>query len=773
MELFKLRPLCACCGLFLLFSYISAKLMPADKIFLLIGVLAIFILLAIVGRIFRLEKYGFFSLLMCLLFIIGALVNNLLRVELPKTQAEKYLGERSAVMNVIEREHYSSYSSSYVVDVTEIDGEKTSVRALVVLGFGAEELSVGDALRADVEFYRPDASVMGQTGYQRTDREDVTLVAAVYESDSVAVRKFDRDMSFFGKLFSQKGVSVLIYELRSSVAARIDKCLGESIGALANAYLTGDKSDVEVSTVRDYRRSGISHLFAVSGMHVSILLGAIELLLKKLYCRKSLRCVILSVCALGLLCLTGFSMSAMRSVFMLFAVYIIFLLSEENDSPTSLFVAVSVIILITPYAIYELGMWMSFLATLAVITFYPLIERAIPRLSKKKAGRALRALYAIPRACLLTAGGTVAATMFLLPVSWAIFGEISLVAIPANIVMSPLATLFLILSALAALCCNIPLISYAIRYLAVGVSSLMTLLVENFSGLDIATVSLGYPFAKWLVIVFTAIVAVMMLIRISRKILFVLPPIAFAVSFLVCVICFGAVNPSAMSYHGQGTNELISVSNDESFAVIDMSDGRYSRFGDALDSASAYGTTEIESIVLTSVSSSHVSGLDYFLRSNTVRTLYLPEPYSDKSRELSAELITIAENCGTRVSIYNGDSAFEICDGIFVRAMCSQIGDKRSVAAFVSDGESVYGYVDAFFASTPSASEAAELISRCDTLIIGNNGVPDHQYSYDVSEGAKIVYAGTELKQKSNIHTNENNTYFNTKKVFDFRIVFD
>jgi hypothetical protein len=151
----------------------------------------------------------------------------------------------------------------------------------------------------------------------------------------------------------------------------------------------------------------------------------------------------------------------------------------------------------------------------------------------------------------------------------------------------------------------------------------------------------------------------------------------------------------------------------------------------------------------------------------------LPEPYSDKSRELSAELITIAENCGTRVSIYNGDSAFELCDGIFVRAMCSQIGDKRSVAAFVSDGESVYGYVDAFFASTPSASDAAELISRCDTLIIGNNGVPDHQYSYDVSEGAKIIYAGTELKQKSNIRTNENNTYFNTKKVFDFRIVFD
>ena len=773
MELFKRRPFCVCCGLFLLFSYLCTHLVLADKIFLALVALVIAVLLVLAGVIFKIGKFGFYTLIMCFLFISGALVNNFMRTDLTQSSANKYIGEHIALMNIIDCEHYSDYSASYAVEVTEIDGEEASFKAVAVLAFGAERLTVGDVLRADVEFYSLDSSVMGRTGYQHTDRKDAALIAAVYEPDGVAVKRFDRSMGFFGKLFSQNGVSVLLDELRSSVAARIDKCLGEEVGGIANAYLTGDKSGVDASTVRDYRRSGISHLFAVSGMHVSILLGAIELLLKKLYCPKGVRCAVLSVCAFGLLCLTGFSMSAMRSVFMLFAVYIAFLTSEENDSPTSLFVAVSLIILITPYAIYELGMWMSFLATLAVITFYPLIKSVIATPSKKKTNKKLRVILIVLRACVLTAGGTVAVSMFLLPISWAVFGEVSLMAVPANIVMSPLATIFLILSALSVLFCNIPVISVAIRYLALGISTVMSYLVENFSDLDIAAVSLRYPFAKYLVIAFSLIIAVMMLIKISKKILFALPPVAFVLSFLVCVLCFNATNPSALSYRGQGQSEVISVSNDESLAIIDMSDGSYSRFSKALKDASSTGVTELECIVLTSVSHSHVWGLDYFLRSNIVRTLYLPEPYSEQSRELLLQLSEIALSSGTQVKIYDGKQAFEICDGIFARVMCANSGDKRSVAAFVTNGESVCGYVDAFFAESDRAGEASALIGRCDTLIIGNNGVPDEEFYFDVSDGTKLVYSSEELMKKSKISSNGDNTYFNTKKVFDFRIVLD
>lgn len=771
MELFRRRPLCVCCGLFLLSSYLCARLVLAEKVILALICLGIAALLAAVCLIFKIRKYGFISLIMCFLFVFGALLNNSLRIDLPHQRSREYVGERVAEMDIVSAQYYSDHSSSYVVDVTEVDGEGASFKAILVFGFGAEKLLVGDTLLARVEFYEMDASIMGQTGYERTDREDVALTAALYEPEGVMVRRFDRSAGFFQKLFSKNGVSVILDEMRTAIRARLVGCLGEEAGGMANAYLTGDTSGLSVSTVRDYRRSGISHLFAVSGLHVSILLGAVEALLKRLRCRKTVRCAILSVCAFGLLCLTGFSMSAMRSVFMLIMVYVAFLTSEENDSVTSLFASVAIIILLTPYAIYELGMWMSFFATLGVITVYPLAQKAI--LPRKRKNRFARAAVAFLRACALTAIGTVAATMFLLPISWAIFGEISVVAILANIVMSPLSTVFLILSALAAILGGVPVISILIRYASVGVSSAMTSLAGSFSGLDVAAVSLRYPFAKWLVIIFSVAVVIMLVIKVPRKILFAIPPVALAASFCVCLICFNAINPSAVSYKGQGHREVISVTNDESLAIIDMSDGYYSRFYDAYVEASVYGATQVDSIVLTSVSSKHVSSLDYFLRSNVVKAIYIPEPYSDSSRELSMELALIAMECGVEVRVYDGSAVIDICDGIGAKVICSQNGDKRSVAVFVASEDEVCGYVDAFAFGSERGSEVAELVKRCDTLIIGNNGVPKTEYSFDVSDNTKIIYSSEELMKKSGIVTSAENIYFNTRKVFDFRIVID
>lgn len=771
MELFKRRPLCVCCGLFLLFSYLCVHLGFSEKLLLTFISIAIVLLLIVAVLIFKIKKYSFISLIMCFVFIAVAFINNFLRIDMQHKSAQEYIGDRSAVMDIVQNEHYSEYSASYIVDIKNIDGEKTSIRAILVFGFGAERLLVGDTLYADVELCEMDARILGQTGYQRTDREDVSLIAALYESNGVMVKRFDRSAGFFDKLFAQNGISVLLDDLRINVSERLDKCLGEDVGAMANAYLTGDRSELSISTARDYRRAGISHLFAVSGMHVTILLGAIELLLKKFYCRKTVRCAVLTVCALGLLCLTGFSMSAMRSVFMLFMVYVAFLISEENDSPTSLFLSVAIIILITPYAIYELGMWMSFFATLGVITVYPIVHNAMP--NNKKKSRFSRVLFALSRSCVLSIIGTVSATMFLLPISWAIFGEMSVVSVPANIVMSPLSTVFLIMSALATLFCNVPILNFVIRYASLGLSALMNFFVGDFSGLDIATVSLRYPFAKWIVIIFSVILVVMLVIRVSRKILFVIPPITFAVSFFIGVLCFNAINPTALSYNGNGHREIISITNDQSLAIVDMSDGRYARFYEAYQDASAYGATQVDSIVLTSISSAHVSSLDYFLRNNVVHTLYIPEPYSEDSRELLIELTVIAESCGVKVNVYDGQSAIEICDDTYAKVICSSNGEKRSVAAFFAKGDKLCAYVDAFVYRSERETECTELLKRCDTVIIGNNGVPDEKYWYDIPDNAKILYCSESLMKKSEIESEADRTYFNTHKSVDFQIVMD
>lgn len=771
MELFKHRPLCLCCGLFLLFSCLATRFSAKQMLAAALALLVCLALFAVAALIFKSKRHGFLCLMLAAAFVLAALANNLFRMELPSRVAENYTGERYVEMDVICCEHSTEYSSSYVVDITDIDGKSVSVRALAVLGFGTEEIRVGDTIFATVELCNMDARILGQTGESRTDREDVLLVAVAYSADGAAISRFDRSAPFFEKLLSENGVRVMIEELRKGVFARLERCLGKETGALSAALLTGDRSGVETELVRDFRRSGAAHLFAVSGLHVSILLGAIELMLRRLRVRKAARCALLSVSALGLLCLTAFSMSAMRAVFMLMLVYLAFMISEENDPPTSLFVAVTLIILISPYAVYELGMWMSFLATLGIVTVLPLAQRAIS--VKKKGGRVRIALLRAARAAALTGIGTVAANMLLLPVSWAIFGEISAMAIPTNIILSPLAAVYLVLSALAAVLSGVPLLTTLIRYAALGVSSAMRAVVELFSGLEIASVSLRYPFAKWIVLVFCVVILILLVIRIRKKLLFVIPPIALVLSFGVAIVCFNLTNPTSLSYSGNGHREVISICDDGELAIIDMSDGYYTRFRDSFEEAAVYGATEVETVVLTSISSVHVSSLDYFLSSHIVRQLYIPELPDEQSRELSLALARAAERSGTRAYLYGADDTLELIDGVGARIISESVGDKRANAAFVAYEDRMLGYVDAFICGGESEDEVNRLVSLCDTVIIGNNGTPKQRYGYDVDADARLIYCSQELADLSNIRIKSENVYLNTKKILNFRIAMD
>ena len=102
--------------------------------------------------------------------------------------------------------------------------------------------------------------------------------------------------------------------------------LGEEKGVLALGFFTGERSDLPAYIVRDFRRSGLSHIMAVSGSHIAILLGSIEVLLRRLFVPKGARCAVVSVCGLLFILITGFSLSGIRSVLMLYAVYLAYLI---------------------------------------------------------------------------------------------------------------------------------------------------------------------------------------------------------------------------------------------------------------------------------------------------------------------------------------------------------------------------------------------------------------------------------------------------------------
>ena len=398
------------------------------------------------------------------------------------------------------------------------------------------------------------------------------LLNVVLDEESVGlVKRFDYEAPLWKRIFARNGMHVTVFQMRELVSDRAVAIFGEEMGGMVKGFLIGDTSDMSTEALRDFRRTGVSHLFAVSGMHITVLLGFVEVILRKLYVPKIGRMAAVWVLSIGLLCLTGFSMSALRSVFMLWIVYVAFLFSEEADAQTTLFVAVSLTMLIFPYSVYELGLWMSFLATLGLVTVYPIIDESF--CLPKKANSFVNISLKLFKATAMTAVMTLISPMFLLPIQWYFFGELSLVSVPANMLLSPISTIFMIFGLVFMLLGGIPYVGTLGIEVTSALGNGMIWISKKLSSLSLATLSLRYSFVCILVILFAVSFTVLLVVKLKRKWIVCMPFVAFSLAFGIGVATYHAFAPNNVTYYKSGNSETLSIASRGEMSIVDMSNG--------------------------------------------------------------------------------------------------------------------------------------------------------------------------------------------------------
>ncbi|MBO5120701.1 MAG: DNA internalization-related competence protein ComEC/Rec2 [Bacilli bacterium] len=133
------------------------------------------------------------------------------------------------------------------------------------------------------------------------------------------------------------------------------------------AFILGDKSDIKQDVIRSCQENGISHLLAISGMHITLLSSIILKILKKFKIKETKRYIITSLLLILYLSLIGLSPSALRGVlfFILFSINKIYYFYIK---PQNIFILVlSITLLINPYFIYDIGFQYSFLISITLI----------------------------------------------------------------------------------------------------------------------------------------------------------------------------------------------------------------------------------------------------------------------------------------------------------------------------------------------------------------------------------------------------------------------
>ncbi|MGH8617774.1 MAG: DNA internalization-related competence protein ComEC/Rec2 [Burkholderiales bacterium] len=231
-------------------------------------------------------------------------------------------------------------------------------------------------------------------------------------------------------------VGPLIERLRERLRDRIVSAVpGECCGGVLAALAVGDQRAIPAAQWQVFTRTGVNHLMSISGLHVTMVSGLVYALALALWRRRprlTLRLPAVKAAAVaGLLAalayaaLAGFAVPAQRTVYMLAVVAAALWSGRQLPVSSILAGALFVVLLIDPWAVLSAGFWLSFgaVAVILAVTTGRLTQPGVLR-------QWLRVQGAI--------------TLALVPLSLALFQQVSLISPVANALAIPLISLVVV-----------------------------------------------------------------------------------------------------------------------------------------------------------------------------------------------------------------------------------------------------------------------------------------------------------------------------------------
>lgn len=551
------------------------------------------------------------------------------------TAAKKYAdGEEHAITAEITRAIYEKqFGSLYYAKVSDVDGEKADF--YIQLEFS----------------YLPELVIHEKTEIRAVLSEPSGSDAALLRSKGVILcAEVDGFLSV-----GDGGRLTLPEKINSFLAGIFDKTIGGDEADFAGAIFLGNRERVSQKVKLAFRRSGTSHLLALSGLHISVLAAGLEFALKAARVKKKIRIAVSIPVTVMFALITGLSASVLRSAIMLVIYFVAQLIGEEKDSLTSLFAALALIITFRRYAVWDAGLWMSFSATLGLILFS---DRLLPRfapMTRKTYSRAKKFFRAGVKYVLGLLSATVIATLFTLPVTYLLFGGISIISPISNLILVPLSQVLLYLLALLCVLFNVPFIGAGLAFAAKRLILLICRLAGLFASPSGVYISIKYPFTPYLIaaaLIFVAVIVFVPKIN-PRSVLAV--SVALCMAFAGCVVAMYKITENeiyAVAVSERSSDAFGIVYRGRSF-VIDVSTGGFAVPYSAVTETSGYAACETDVLILTHLHRYHAATLDRLCGYFKINKLLIPAAESVADSEIIMNILAIADKNGVQTEFYN------------------------------------------------------------------------------------------------------------------------
>lgn len=541
------------------------------------------------------------------------------------------------------------------------------------------------------------------------DRGDV--LAVVGRIERLGAGEWERSRFMKGEVAAVMGRAArrveggggLLLTMRRALVDAIDPASGES-RALVAGVVCGTTTELGRTDAQEaFSRTGLSHLVAVSGGHLVLVIALVRTLLQRTVRSLAARSLALGAICVAYAVFTGGAPSAIRSAIMVCLGLAATTATRRAHGVSSLSLTVIALLAADPSLAHDLGFQLSAASVLFLGVFGRYLAVLLERLH-------------LPRPIAGALAATLAAQWATLPLTMPLFGSVPLVSPLANLVVGPIMSgvlaLGLVCTPLAAL---VPAFEPLLA-LPAALADLSIFLARILSALPLACVSVE-PGILGLALPYVLAVAVYALWPdVSGRVL---------VPTTVCLVLYGAVHLAYWLHGAPPSVTVLDVGQGDAILVRDRGYAILVDTGvdDAVVGALARNNVfRLDAVVVTHWDKDHWGGLPNVLQAVDVDAIYVGPGASER---VPAELAgTIADACtelDCQDILYVGDFACRVVWPRDVRQEDENAGSLVLDVRYESEGSSLSVLLTGD-AEAVQAHEFAADVGDIDVLKLGHHG---------------------------------------------------
>lgn len=497
-------------------------------------------------------------------------------------------------------------------------------------------------------------------------------------------------------------ISMIANKTANVIKNQSKKLLKNKEACLLIGLLIGDTDEIDEETKEDFRNSNLTHMLAVSGLHVSYVLLGVNYIITKVKIHKKLSKIIVMLLILFFILVTGATPSVLRAGTMTIYLIIGGIFYRRISVFSSLNLSLLVIIIMNPYCLFDVGLQLSYAGTIGIVYLYPIIKEKI---------------YNKANSILIT----ISANIVIIPIMLYNFNTISLTFFISNLLAGPIIGIIIILGFSIII---ISLIFFPIANIFSKILNLLIILFLNtakacanlpFSKIFIITPTLKFIFLYYCLLVFI-IIKERIQIRINIKLKNKVIAILIILVIINPIKYFSNIKQSNLKIYfvdvGQGDSTCIVTPKNKVILIDGGGNSKDENYDIGKQTLLPYlldkKINKIDYCIVSHFDSDHCGGLMYILKNLKVKNIIIGKQYEEY--ENYKEFIKIAKDKKINIRVVEAGEKITIEKNLYIDVLWPINREKMVIQNAINNNSLVFKlrYVNFSMLFTGDIEEIAE-----------------------------------------------------------------